>query len=33
MDGKFVIIQDGAPESRIREVVAKCPSGALQIKE
>jgi len=31
-DGKFVIIQDGASESKIREVVSKCPSGALQIR-
>jgi uncharacterized Fe-S cluster protein YjdI len=32
-DGKFVILQDGASESKIREVVNKCPSGALQIRE
>jgi uncharacterized Fe-S cluster protein YjdI len=31
-DGKFVIIQNGASESKIREVVSKCPSGALQIR-
>ncbi len=33
VDGKFVIDQDGAPEAEIRETVAKCPSGALQIQE
>ena len=32
-DGKFVIIQDGAPEAQIRETVAACPSKALQIEE
>lgn len=31
-DGKFVIIQDGAPEEKIRETVKKCPSGALRIE-
>jgi len=31
-DGKFVIIQDGASKNRIREVVNKCPFGALQIR-
>lgn len=30
-DGKFVIVQDGASESKIREVVSRCPSGALKI--
>ena len=32
-EGKFVIIQDGAPEDKIREVVKNCPSGALQIED
>ena len=32
-DGKFVIIQDGAPEAQIMETVAACPSKALQIEE
>lgn len=32
-DGKFVIIQDGAPEEQIRETVKACPSGALKIEE
>ena len=32
-DGKFVIIQDGAPEEEIRKVVKGCPSGALKIEE
>ena len=32
-DGKFVIIQDGAAEDKIRETVAACPSGALKIQE
>ena len=32
-DGKFVIIQDGAPKDQIIKVVKECPSGALQIKE
>ncbi len=32
-DGKFVITQDGAPEDRIRETVAGCPSGALKVEE
>ncbi len=32
-DGKFVIIQDGAPEDQIRKVVKECPSGALKIEE
>lgn len=31
-DGKFVIVTSGALESKIREVVSKCPSGALQIR-
>jgi len=32
-DGKFVIIQDGAPEDQIRKTVKECPSGALKIEE
>ncbi len=32
-DGKFVIIQDGAPKEDIRRVVGMCPSGALSISE
>jgi len=32
-DGKFVIIQDGAPEDQIKKVVKECPSGALKIEE
>ncbi len=32
-DGKFVIIQDAAPEEQIRKTVKDCPSGALQIEE
>ncbi len=32
-DGKFVIIQDGAPAEDIRKTVKECPSGALKIKE
>lgn len=32
-DGKFVIIQDGAPEAQIRKTVAECPSKALRIVE
>jgi len=32
-DGKFVIIQDRAPEDQIRKVVKECPSGALKIEE
>ncbi len=31
-DGKFMIMQDGASESNIREVISRCPSGALKIK-
>ncbi|TLY07914.1 MAG: hypothetical protein E6K85_08595 [Thaumarchaeota archaeon] len=29
---QFVIIQDGARESKTRDVVSKCPSGAIQIR-
>ena len=32
-DGKFTIIQDGAPEDQIRKVVKEYPSGTLKIKE
>ena len=32
-EGKFVIIQDGAPEDQIRKTVAACPSKALRIEE
>ena len=32
-DGSFVINQDGATESQIREVCDACPSGALQVTE
>ena len=32
-DGKFTIIQDGAPEDQIRKVVEDCPSKALKIEE
>lgn len=31
-DGKFVIIQDGAPEEQIQDTVNGCPSGALRIE-
>ena len=30
-DGKFVIDEAGASEEAIREMVAKCPSGALVV--
>jgi len=33
IDGKFVIDQQGASETAIRQTVAACPSGALQIIE
>jgi len=32
-DGKFTIIQDGAPEDWIRKTVIECHSGALKIQE
>ena len=32
-DGRFVIVQDGAPAADIRRVVGMCPSGALRISE
>jgi uncharacterized Fe-S cluster protein YjdI len=31
--GRFVIDQQGASEAAIRQTVAACPSGALQITE
>jgi uncharacterized Fe-S cluster protein YjdI len=31
VDGQFVIDQQGASEVAIRQTVAACPSGALQI--
>jgi uncharacterized Fe-S cluster protein YjdI len=33
VDGQFVIDQRGASEAAIRQTVAACPSGALQITE
>ena len=33
LDGKFTIIQDGAPEEEIRKVVKARPSGALKIED
>jgi len=33
VDGKFTIIQDGAPEEEIRKVVKACPSGALKVED
>jgi len=33
VDGQFVIDQEGASEAAIRQTVAACPSGALQIRE
>jgi uncharacterized Fe-S cluster protein YjdI len=33
VDGKFVIDQQGASEAAIRQPVAACPSGALQITD
>ena len=32
-DGQFKIDVTAEPEAKIREVVAQCPSGALQIQE
>lgn len=32
-EGEFKIDQSGASEEKIRETVAKCPSGALTIEE
>jgi uncharacterized Fe-S cluster protein YjdI len=33
VEGRFVIDQQGASEAAIRQTVAACPSGALQITE
>jgi hypothetical protein len=33
VDGQFVIDQQGASAAAIRQTVAACPSGALQIIE
>jgi uncharacterized Fe-S cluster protein YjdI len=33
VDGQFVIDHQGASEAAIRQTVAACPSGALQITE
>ena len=33
VDGQFVIDQRGASEAAIRQTVAACPSGALQITD
>jgi uncharacterized Fe-S cluster protein YjdI len=33
VDGQFVIDQQGASEAAIRQTVAACPSGALQITD
>jgi uncharacterized Fe-S cluster protein YjdI len=33
VDGQLVIDQQGASEAEIRQTVAACPSGALQITE
>ncbi len=32
-DGRFKIDPDAAEPERIREVVARCPSGALSVEE
>ena len=32
-DGRFVIVQEGAPAEDIRRVVGLCPSGALKISQ
>ncbi len=32
-DGRFEIDPNGAEPTRIREVVARCPSGALAIED
>ncbi len=31
-NGKFVIVEDGAPEEQVRRVVGECPSKALKIE-
>ena len=33
VDGQFVIDPQGASEAAIRQTVAACPSGALQLTE
>jgi uncharacterized Fe-S cluster protein YjdI len=33
VDGQFVIDQQGASEAAVRQTVAACPSGALQITD
>lgn len=33
VNGQFVIDQEGASETEIRQIVAACPSGALQITD
>jgi uncharacterized Fe-S cluster protein YjdI len=33
VDGQFIIDQQGASEAVIRQTVAACPSGALQITD
>ena len=33
VDGQFVADQQGASEAAIRQTVAACPSGALQITD
>ncbi len=33
VNGQFVIDQEGASETEIRQTVAACPSGALQITD
>jgi uncharacterized Fe-S cluster protein YjdI len=33
VDGQFIIDQQGASEAAIRQTVAACPSGALQITD
>ena len=32
-DGKFVIVQDGAPAEDIEKTVRACPSGALTLEK
>lgn len=32
-DGKFVIDESAASDDEIKQVVAKCPSGALTVQE
>lgn len=33
IDGEFIIDQQGADEAAIRQTVADCPSGALQVTD